>query len=422
MLDRKIPPAIKRIKSLHLPLPQQMVLSNGIPVYITNMGTQDVVKMQIIFDAGRPFEAKQLVARTTSRLLREGTSNYSSAEIADRIDFYGATLSSSTNLDNANIIFYSLTKHYSTLIPLVAEMLIEPIFPKNELDIFKENSKRRLQVDLTKNDIIAYRKVTEYIFGSEHPYGYNSVENAYDLLERTDLLHHFQKNYHAQSCRIFISGKIDDSILQLLDQYLGQIPKGKKVALPSFPNSTKAPEKIHFPLPDSLQTAIRIGQRIMGRKHPDYVGFTILNTIFGGYFGSRLMMNIREEKGYTYNIYSAQDAMLYDACFYIAAEVGNESVDAAIEEIYKEMKHLKQELIPKQELEMVKNYLLGNMLHMIDGPFHVSDVIKTLVLENMPFDSFNQLVHTINHITAAELRALAQKYLNADDMWEVTVG
>ncbi len=422
MLDRRVPPVIKRINRLHLPLPDQTVLSNGIPVYVTNLGTQEVIKIQIVFEAGRPVETKPLVARATSRLIKEGTANHTSAEIADQLDFFGATLSTSTSLDNANIVFYSLTKHFSALIPLIAEILTQPTFPQAELDIFKENSKRRLQVDLAKNDIVAYRKMTEYIFGSQHPYGYNSDQKAYDLLERVDLLHHFQKNYHAQNCQVFISGKINPNILQLLDQHLGQIPRGKKTGLSIFPVSKEMPQKVQHALPNSLQTAIRIGRRMIGRKHLDYDGFTVLNTILGGYFGSRLMMNIREQKGYTYNIYSVQDTMLHDACFYIATEVGNEFVEAATHEIYKEMKRLQRDLIPEEELEMVRNYLLGNMLHMIDGPFHVSAVIKTLVLENMPFERFNQLVNTINHITAPELRELAQKYLDEADMWEVRIG
>ena len=150
MIDRKIPPPIKTIRNLHLPKPQKMILANGIPVHIINMGTQDVIKLQLVFKAGRPFEKKKIIAKTTSRLIKEGTSGHTSAEIAEQIDFYGAILSTPANLDNSHLVLYCLTKHFKALIPLVSELLIEPTFPQEELNTFIENSKRRLRIDLSK--------------------------------------------------------------------------------------------------------------------------------------------------------------------------------------------------------------------------------------------------------------------------------
>ncbi|MEM6317200.1 MAG: pitrilysin family protein [Bacteroidota bacterium] len=422
MINRKIPPPIKQIQQLHLPKPQKMTLSNGIPVHVINMGTQEVLKMQLVFRAGRPYEKKKLIAKATSRLIKEGTAQRTSADIAEQIDFYGATLSTPTNLDNANLVFYTLNKHFETLIPLVADLLLSPTFPQEELDTYLENSKRRLQVDLTKNDVVAYRKITEFIFGANHPYGYNSNEHSYDQIDRADLLHHFQKNFNARNCQLFISGQVTPKILRLMDDYLGQIPVGQVNERTPFKLTTEKPDQRHFSIPNSMQTAIRIGKRTIGRKHPDFAGFTVLNTILGGYFGSRLMMNVREDKGFTYNIYSTQDTMLQDACFYVATEVGNDVAMAAKKEIYQEMDRLRQDLIPEAELQMVRNFMLGNMLNMVDGPFHVADVIKTMVLNDMPFSKFDQLIHTVNTITAVELRELAQKYLTTEDMWEVTAG
>ena len=422
MIDRKTPPAIKRIERLHLPKPQKIKLSNGIPVYIINMGTQDVLKMQLVFNAGRPYEKKRLVAKATSRLIKEGTTHYNSAAIAEQIDFHGATLSTPTNLDNSNIIFYCLGKHFRTLIPLVTDLLLNPIFPQEELDTLMENSKRKLQVDLTKNDVVAYRKITEFIFGDQHPYGYNSNKKTYDSVKRKDLIQHFQKHYTARNCQLFISGRVTDEVLKLLEENIGQIPVGRKSRLPKFKLTTEIPEKRHIAIPNSMQAAIRIGKRIIGRTHPDFTGFTVLNTILGGYFGSRLMMNIREDKGYTYNIYSTQDTMLHDACFYVATDVGNDFIDAAKKEIYLEIEKLQNDLIPDGELQMVRNYMLGNMLNMVDGPFHISDVIKTMKLNKLPYQYFDDLVNEVNTITAPQLRDLAQQYLGTKDMWEITAG
>ncbi len=161
---------------------------------------------------------------------------------------------------------------------------------------------------------------------------------------------------------------------------------------------------------------------MFSRRHPDYNGVYVLNTILGGYFGSRLMANIREKRGFTYNIYSTADAMLHDGCLYVATEVNNGKVKATIKQIFAEMQRLREEPAPVAELEMVRNYLLGMLLNGLDGPLNISDVIKTLVTEELPLDAFDALVHTIRTITPEQLQVLAQRYLQEQDFWVVTVG
>ena len=189
----------------------------------------------------------------------------------------------------------------------------------------------------------------------------------------------------------------------------------------AFTQYLPTPQKIKIPHIDSVQTAIKVGCKLFNRNHPDFNGLYILNTILGGYFGSRLMANIREDKGYTYNIFSSVDAMFHDGYFYVGTEVGNEFTEKTLAEIYREMNLLKENLIEEEELNMVKNYLLGNMLTMLDGPFNVSEVVKTYVVENLPVTDFNKLTQTIKNITAEELRELAKKYFKPENMWEVIV-
>ena len=198
-----------------------------------------------------------------------------------------------------------------------------------------------------------------------------------------------------------------------------------------LPGSIAVPELISTPtkvgntyitLPNTHQSSIRIGRKLFSRHHPDYKGLFVLNTILGGYFGSRLMANLREEKGYTYNIHSSLDAMRYDGYFYIGTEVGTQHTSATLEQIYLEMQKLQDTPISTDELEMVRNYLMGNFLTMLDGPFNVSEVAKTLVSDHIPLSFFESLVRTVQEIQAEELQLLAQKYLNKEEMWEVIVG
>lgn len=422
MPNRKQQPPLKEIKNLALPRPNVYTLDNGIKVYETNMGTQPILKLEIIFNAGRWYEDKSLVSRATASLLKEGTTNHTAAEIAETIDFYGGTISFPVNLDTSNLVLFCLTKHFDKLLPLVHEIATTPAFPESELDQFIKYNQQRLKVDLDKNDVVAYREVTEAIFGAVHPYGYNSVGSMYQALTQADLHQHFQNHYKAGNCVMILSGRPNQNTLPLLNQYFGRnFPLGQSVKKTAIitPNPQR---KILFPKQMSVQTAIRIGQKLFSRHHPDYHGVYVLNAILGGYFGSRLMMNLREDKGYTYGAYSMIEPMLFDGYFYIGVEVGREVTEAARKEIYYELKRLREEPVKPAELNMVRNYLLGNLLTNLDGAFNVSEVIKIFVTEQLNFEFYQKLVHTIKTIQPQTLQALANTYLKTEDMHEVIVG
>ncbi len=385
---------------------------------------QEIVKIEAVYRAGRPEEDKHLISRATSRLLREGTANRTGAEIAEHIDFYGGSLNVPTNLDTANFLLFSLKKYAAELIPVFAEVLQEPVFPESELETFKRTSVQELLVELGKVEVLAYRKITELIFGERHPYGYNSIPDDYAALQRADLQRFFDTWYHPSNLMIFASGRVDDEVLSLLNRHLGQSKKNGKI--PDFSPISPSPltplTPLTLPHPGSLQTAIKIGRRTFNRRHPDFNGLFVLNTILGGYFGSRLMMNIREKKGFTYNIYSTIDTYLYDGCFYIATEVNPGKTVATVKEIFAEMKKLREKPVDDDELAMVRNYLLGMLLNGLDGPLNTSDVVRSLIVEDLSHDAFDGLVETIRSITPAQLQRLAERYLQPADYWMVTVG
>ncbi|MBL7825719.1 MAG: insulinase family protein [Saprospiraceae bacterium] len=426
MFLRRAAPLVHPVGNLSLPEPAIIRLSNGIPLYVLHFPAQEVLKVEVVFRAGRPQETKRLASRTTARLLREGTHTRTGAEIAEFFDFYGASVSVPTNLDTANVILYALSKYAAEVMPVFSDILLDPIFPETELENYRRTSIQELSVELEKVETIAYRKVTELIFGEHHPYGYNSTETDYQQINREDVQQFYRQWYRPENCLIFASGCVDENTIALIERNLGGWETGEAAAstkLPQNPNQTTAgPEKMHLPHPGSLQTAIKIGRRAFGRKHPDFNGLFVLNTILGGYFGSRLMTNIREKKGYTYNIYSTLDAYINDGCFYIATEVNPENTSAAIKAIFLEMKKLCDKLVQESELEMVKNYLLGMILNGLDGPLNASDLVKNVIVEDLPWESFSQMVHDIRTITPQGLQALARRYLQPQDFWVITVG
>ncbi|HNM24522.1 MAG TPA: pitrilysin family protein [Saprospiraceae bacterium] len=425
-LNRKLPPPIQEVQQLVLPQPEEIRLDNGIPVYVLDYPDQEIVKIEVVYRAGRPDEHKRLAARATARLLRDGSRRHTGAEIAELIDFYGGTFSVPTNLDTSSFVLMGLKKYAGELLPVFAEALLEPVFPEKELDTFRQTHIAELLVELEKPEVRAYREVTERIFGPDHPYGYNSQPSDYEALTRDDLLRHYERCHVPERCRIFASGRIDEALLARLNALFGQTPSGTHQkdgrSFGSEPPSHEKPGSVHLSHPGSLQTAIKIGRRLFPRRHPDFDGIFVLNTLLGGYFGSRLMMNIREKRGYTYNIYSTADAMLHDGCFYIATEVNSDKAAVTVREIMAEMRHLCERPVENEELSMVRGYLLGMLLNGLDGPVNASDLVRNLIVDELPRDAFDRLVHTVRHISATELQALARKYLQPEDYWIVTVG
>ena len=422
MPDRSIQPQIKEIHKIHVPDFQTYTLDNGIPVYEVNLGTQDILKMEIIFQAGRPFEHQRLVARATAALLREGTKKRKATDVHEIVDFYGGTLNIPINLDTSNIALYSLSKHFEKLLELLSEILTEPAFPEDELELFKKNNQQRLQVDLTKNDVVAYRTITEKIFGDHHPYGYNSHHETYDQLSCHEIQRHFERNFHAGNSMIVISGKTNAQTIPLLNKYIGKTLEQREVVKSQVIDMDFSPQKLKINFPDTVQTAIRMGCKLFNRQHPDYAQFYVLNTILGGYFGSRLMSSIREEKGYTYNLFSSIDPMMFDGYFYLGTEVGNEFVGPTIESIHKEFEKLRTIPINETELKMVRNYLMGFFMTNLDGAFNVAELVKIMKTENLPDRFFSNMVEKVRTITAEEIMELSQKYLREENMWEVIVG
>lgn len=421
-MDRRIAPKIRKVQKIKTPKFSKIELDNGIPLYYISEGQQDLIKMEVYFDAGRAYEEKKLVARATSKLIKEGSLKKSGSEIAELMDFYGANMVVPVNLDYSIFSFYSMKKHLDKLLPIWTDLICEPAFNESELDTFKRINLQRLDVELSKTDVIAYRAITEDIFGPDHPYGYNSNAQHYQNLTRADLLDHHDQNYNTGSCQVFLSGKVDEKVLQLINKHLGlRIKKGNSKT-PKFSEHTSKPTKRTIAMPKAIQSSIRMACPTIKRNHQDYAGLFILNTIFGGYFGSRLMTNLRENKGLTYNIFSSIDHLFHESTLQLGTDVMQGKEQETLKEIEIEMMRLQSELVPEEELTMVRNYLMGSLMGMVDGAFNIASVLKTGVLAKMEAKYFEELVFRIQDIRAEEIQVLAQKYLNPDNMWKIVAG
>lgn len=422
-LNRKEPPALHEITSIRLPDIQLTRLSNDIPTYIINTGSQDVLKLEFIFKAGRWNEPGKGVAAAVSALLKDGTSKRSALEIAQFIEFYGSTLTTHAFIDNSSIILFTLNKHLDNLLPLVKEILTEAVFPEKELGIYVRNSKQKLLVNLKKVEFLGQRKFTKTLYGANHPIGYTTSEQ--DLVNlNTDLLQQFHREYFcSDNCKIILSGKVEQQTVKAVEKLFGGDDWHSDIRLKTTVELNPATEKKYYEeKPDAVQSAIRIGKRFVNKKHPDYSKLKVLNTVLGGYFGSRLMSNLREDKGFCYGVFSSMVPFAEDAYLCISTEVGADVTERAVLEIYAEMKTLCNELIPEDELHTVKSFTMGTLLADVDGPFNASEVLRGLIAYDLTEDFFYNNIVQIRSVTAEELCRLACQYFAPETMTEVVVG
>lgn len=398
---------------------------NGTHLFWLDAGPQEVVQIDWVIDAGLWHERATGVAQAVAAQLKNGSVHRSSADINNAIEFYGASLRVHAGNDYTTVTLHTLTKHLNKLLPVIKEVMVEPAFPEEELRIHRQNALQRLAVSLRKCEFVANRHIDAFLFGPEHPYG--RITEAIDM-ERltTDALHDFHTQYfRSDNCRIFMSGRIGQHEVDLVRTYFGVGFWGNAAAEEvTIPHETRPhPEKRHRISNDEngVQGAIRLARPFPGRHHPDFTPMTVLNSVFGGYFGSRLMANIREEKGYTYGISSFIVNYKHESALFVTTEAGRAVCEATIEEVYKEMDRLRKAPVSEPELLLVKNYILGNLLGDLDGPFSIMQRWKSLLLQGFDADAFNERIHTYKTITPEKLQVLAQQYLQPGDFYELVV-
>jgi zinc protease len=423
VLDRTKAPDFIRIQNIKLQQPAAHQFSNQSALYSINAGTQDIIRIEFVFNAGSRYQDLPLQAYSTTNLLNEGTKNYNSSRFNEIIDYYGAFLQTDSDKDFSSVSLYTLNKHLQELLPLMKEMLTDAVFPQNELNIFLRNEKQKYLVESQKVNILARRHFLNILFGDDNFYGYFLKIEDYDKLEREHVEGFYKKMYQPGRCIIIASGKVEDKQVDLISDYFGKDWPSGSDGISENLITRSAFEKKHYVFKeDALQSAIRIGRPLFNKTHPDYLGMQVLNTLLGGYFGSRLMANIREDKGYTYGIGSGMISLKKEGYFFISTEVGVDVCRNALNEIYFELKRLREDLVSAEELELVRNYMMGVFLKNVDGPFALADRFKSIECFGLGYEYYDRYFNTINTITPEQIRNLAQKYLNEEDLYELVVG
>ena len=414
-------PAIRIPESVDVPVANLTTLANGVRLYLLENHDQQVVRLSFVFGAGSSRQNRFFSATAAANLLSEGSDRFTARQLAEQLDFYGSYFDISVDRDVVVVSFCALSKFFLPTLQTAEEILLRPAFPQEEFDSYRIKRRQRLEIERRKVDVRVREAFAAAMFGSEHPYGVSAPLSAYDELSRDEVVDFYRRHYTADNCFVVCSGDLSNEALKAIENICMQLPQsGERLPL-IFPDAVQT-SCVRLEHAGAVQSAVRVGRMLFTRNHPDYVGMQVVATVLGGYFGSRLMRNLREERGYTYGVFAAMANLDRAGYLAIATQVAAEAREDTLHQIYTEIERLRTELISEQELALVKNIMVGEMMRILDGPFGIVDV----TIENVQCGTDNlaieRSVEAIRRCTPEDVQRLAEKYLRREDLVEVTVG
>ncbi|WP_234736100.1 M16 family metallopeptidase [Tellurirhabdus bombi] len=422
-LDRTLAPAFKTVDEIRVPSVETFILDNEQPVYLVRAGEQPILRLECIFEAGSCYEPLPGISTLSMKMLAEGTRQRSSAQINSYLDRYGAFLESHSGTDRSSLTIYCLNKYLPEVLPLLQELLAESVIPEKELADQINITRQNLQVNLGKNNYLASTLIRQNVFGASHPYGYRQTPETLDAIQQQMVEQFYQQRIQNRPYRIVLAGQVTEMEFTQLNRTLGSqalTPNDADVNLP--PIVTTNERTILLEKEESLQSSIRLGRLLFTRQHPDYFPVLVLNEVLGGYFGSRLMKNIREEKGFTYGIWSSLSTFPRAGYWTIGTDVKREFTQQTLDETRKEIRRLQEELVPDEEMDVVKNYMAGSFVGSLNTPFEIADRYKGILLDGLPADYLTTYIDNLRAVSAEQVLEMANKYLQEKDLIEVVVG
>lgn len=418
-MNRSTAPQIAPVEHISLVEPQKLTTPSGIPLFLLDNTNDDALKISLEFDAGKIRQQKPLVASFTSNLLLSGTSTMTSQEIEERIDLQGAYTEIEVGIEAAYFTLYCTVKNANQALRIVMEAIDSVDFNEKEIVNYRNRKKQQFQINMEKVATLAKQNFAHTLYGNS-AFGSKTELSDFDLIQRGDIQNFYQEHIRKGLASIHVVGNMSTSVLNFLISATDSWKNVHKKANEKI--NAYAAKTLHEDKKDAVQTAIRIGKPHIGPHHSDYMEFKVLNTLLGGYFGSRLMANIREDKGYTYGIGSGTVVLKDTAYFFISTEVDKKVKNDAIHEIKKEVERLQNELVDAEELERVKKYIAGQFLKNVDGAFAMMEQFLFLNRMGLDSDFFDQYMDKINAVTPQRILQLAKEYLKWDDFSVVSVG
>lgn len=422
IIDRSIAPPFIIPEEISFTQPIKRTLPNGVHLYFIPTPHLGVVRIEVNAESlkGELGIKKKLTSFFTLHMVLEGIKTKTASELDDFFDFYASEVEIISSFEHQGLALLTTKKHFLQVLPVFRELLTEAIFPEKELLKRKSQKALNLNIQFEKNAVRASHLIRQQLFSSDHPYGMITEEADVEVIERADLIHYY-KNYLWVNPEVFVTGDLSEEDLNVIERVLGDLPvKTYDSTPPLFANIPK--EILLENRENAIQSSIRLGSHLIHKSHPDYHALAVFNTFFGGYFGSRLIKNIREDKGHTYGIFSSIGGLKNSDYLIIAADVKKEFRMEVIDEINHELQRLQQEKISIDELETVRNYLIGNLLSTFSSPFELINRFKSIHQAGLDLCFYEQRLEFLKNFQAEEIQAAGQKWLKQDQLLTAIVG
>jgi len=427
-IDRTKKPEPKTVAPLILPTIQRAALSNGLALMLVEHHELPVVQFQLVLKSGSsqdPIE-KSGLASLSAQMMDEGTGKRSSLQIADDLDFIGARLSVSSSDDATFASLLTIKEHLPGALEIYSDVLLNPSFPQSEWDRIKKSHLTNLMARNDRPATVASNVFGLLTYGRSHPYGQPSggTKSSVDAIALDDLKGFYKKTFVPNNGTLIIVGDVTMKEMKpMVEKYFGSWKKGP-VLKSKFPATPEiAATQIYLvDKPKAAQSEIRIGHVGVARNTDDYFAVTVMNTILGGQFSSRINLNLRETKGYTYGARSSFVMQKEAGPFVASSAVKSSVTDSSVIEFMKELRGIRDEDVTQKELEFAINSLVRRHPRGFETPGQIAGQLMNLVLYNLPDDYFNTSIQNIQKVTVKEVRHVAEKYINPKAMNIVIVG
>lgn len=417
--NRTLAPELGALQHIELIQPEIYAAPSGLPIHLIRNLPNDVFHVHIEFGAGKMQQSKPLVSSYSADLLFSGTATRSQLEIQEMLDLHGAFVNVEAGINRSSLHVYGLLNHFDATLKIVQDVLQNAAYPESVFELHRKASWQSHRINMEKNTYLARREFLKALYPNS-PIGTVADDADFESISADDCKQFYAQHLTKNIDQINVVGALSNPQIELLSELFGERYNKQEDKNPiDFINE---PLQLYIERPKAMQSTIRIGRVLFSPQHEDYFEFDILETILGGYFGSRLMQNLREDKGYTYGVGSGITAYENTGYFFISTEVGKEHKDAAIEAIKHEINRLREEEIGLDELKLAQAYIQGQILKSTDGAFAQMSQFLFAKRFDLPQNHLNNFLETLNTITPKRLQELAVKYLDWEKMVVVAVG
>lgn len=419
MIDRTVQPPLQAIAKIDFIKPKVFDVGSKTKLFCVTNVPNETARFDLYFDAGTIRGSKN-IASFVNDLLLSGTKSKTSLEINAEIDALGGFIESGVSNENAVFSIYALRENILPIARIVKDAIQQCAFSEHEVTELINDRKQKFKIGLEKVSTLAQRALRQRLFSNSERYSAIGELSDFDAISHAELIEFHEHNYLNGLNRMVLIGDFNQDTIDAFMEVFAQWNNSKELKFES--NFVNLKGHSHISKEGAVQTAIRVARPLFNKNHPDYIDFLVLHTIIGDYFGSRLMSNIREDKGYTYGIGSMVAELQETGYFMVATEVGTEVKAATLKEIQFEFERLQNELVPDDELNLVKNYMLGQLLKSADGPYSMMDLFLSVEMQGLEMDFYNKSIAGIHAITSERIQELAKKYLNWNDFTIISAG